>query len=375
MSKVRTRRTGWLLVALALLAVIAGSAAWAATHSVETDVRIAVQRLNDGRVEFALQQRIGGEWSDRIQPSGRYLPVNAPTNRWLRSTPVTLAVAVPESAGGPQTGQLDSTQPSTHRADGEGTSQTTITLDEGFWLASAAFRGGASSAADGGCTVSAITYETVGDSVVRRALPITSQTQPFILYAAGLEGELRPLPAGEITVFGNRRCAGVSWTLEFRRLGDLPETPAHLSGPSVSGTLPASGNATALITLVSGTYRCTVEASEGIARFRILGIDEDYLQSYDPEHLRRRSDSWIGQSTASRGYNVGAVYVWYWSHLGENSSDVPVSNTRYLSVPATSGDSGSSAYQISVNPPDDVYYFWVDGEQGTNWSLDCQRRS
>ena len=111
-----------LFAALALLAVIAGSAAWAATHSVETDVRIAVQRLNDGRVEFALQQRIGGEWSDRIQPSGRYLPVNAPTNRWLRSTPVTLAVAVPESAGGSANGQLDSIQPSTHRADGEGTS-------------------------------------------------------------------------------------------------------------------------------------------------------------------------------------------------------------------------------------------------------------
>ena len=351
--------------------MIAGSAAWAATHSVETDVRIAVQRLNDGRVEFALQQRIGGEWSDRIKPSGRYLSVNAPTNRWLRSTPVTLTVAVPEStAGDPPTGQLDSTQPSTHRADGEGTSQTAITLDKGFWLASAAFRGGAPSAADGGCTVSAITYETVGDSVVRRALPITSQTQPFILYAAGLEGELRPLPAGEITVFGNRRCAGVSWTLEFRRLGDLPEIPAHLSGPSVSGTIPASGSATALITLTPGTYRCTFEASEGLHRFRIFGIDEDYLQHYDPEDYRRDANRWPDHGQERRG----AVYVWHWSQPGKNPSGVPVSSTRYIDVPTVSRPT-SRNYRVVINPPDDVYYFWVNAAQGTNWSLDCQRRS
>ena len=193
--------------------------------------------------------------------------------------------------------------------------------------------------------------------MVRRALPITSQTQPFILHAAGLEGELRPLPAGEITVFGNRRCAGVSWTLEFRRLGDLPETPAHLSGPSVSGTLPVSGSATALITLAPGTYRCSIEGSEGIDRFRIFGIDENYVQSYDPENFRRNPNQWPS-------YSSEAAYIWRWSHSGESSSDVPVSSTRYLSVP-----------QDFLNPPDNVYYFWVDGEQGTNWSLDCQRRS
>lgn len=233
MGKVWTWRTGWLLAALALLAVIAGGATWAATHSVETDVRIAAQRLSDGRVEFALQQRIGGEWSDRIRPSGRYLPVNAPTDRWLRSTPVTLAVAVPESvATEPQTGQLDGTEPPTYRADGEGTGQAAITLDEGFWLASASFRGNASPASESGCTVSTITYETVGDSVVRRARAIASQTQPFILYAAGLKGELHSLPAGEVTVFGNRSCAGVSWVLEFRRLGDLPETPRLSPAPA-----------------------------------------------------------------------------------------------------------------------------------------------
>lgn len=370
MGKLRTR---WLLVALALLAVIAGGATWAATHSVETEVRIAAQRLNDGRVEFALQQRIGGEWSDRIKPSGRYLPVNAPTDRWLRSTPVTLAVAVPEStAADPQTGQLDSTQPSTHRAEGAGTGQAMITLDEGYWLASASFRGAAAPTADGACTVSAITYETVGDSVVRRARAIASQTRPFILYAAGLEGEIHPLPAGEVTVFGNRQCAGVSWALEFRRLGDLSQTPAHLSGPSVSGILPPSGKAETLVTLTPGTYRCTFDASEGIARFRIFGIDEDYIQRYDPESYRRNQSASVGQSTSRSTSNYGAVYVWYWYHPG-GPSDVPVGSTRYISVPTVSRP--GSSYSVGVNPPDDVYYFWVDGEQGTNWSLDCQRRS
>ena len=356
MGKVGTRRTGWLLAALALLAVIAGGATWAATHSVETDVRIAAQRLNDGRVEFALQQRIGGQWSDRIKPSGRYLPVNAPTDRWLRSTPVTLAVAVPEATtANPQTGQLDSTQPPTHRVEGAGTGQAVITLDEGYWLASASFRGGTAPAAEGVCTVSAITYETVGDSVVRRALTIASQTRPFILYAAGLEGEVHPPPAGEVTVFGNRQCAGVSWALEFRRLGDLPQTPAHLSGPSVSGTLPPSGKTETLVTLTPGTYRCTFDASEGIVRFRIFGIDEDRLD-IDPESYRPH-----GQVSGGSG-SVG--HPWYWSTSPYAPSDVPVSSTRYLSLPYD-----------NVNPPDDVYYLWVDGEQGTNWSLDCQRRS
>lgn len=359
MGKVRARRTGWLLAALALLAVIAGGATWAATHSVETDVRIAAQRLSDGRVEFALQQRIGGEWSDRIQPSGRYLPVNAPTDRWLRSTPVTLVVAVPESVvTEPQTGQLDGTEPPTYRADGEGTDQAAITLDEGFWLASASFRGNAPPASKSGCTVSAIAYETVGESVVRRARAIASPTQPFTLYAAGLEGEIRPLPAGEVTFFGNRQCAGVSWALEFRRLGDLPETPAPLSGPSVSGTLPTSGNATAFITLTPGTYRCTFDASEGIARFRILGIDEDSVSHVDPEVVRLLSGISGGGSYW--------YYVWAWVHHRDGASDVPVSNTRYFSV--------QTDRDRNINPPDDIYYFWVDGEQGTDWSLNCQRR-
>ena len=64
------------------------------------------------------------------------------------------------------------------------------------------------------------------------------------------------------------------------------------------------------------------------------------------------------------------VYVWYWFHPGRDPSDVPVNSTRYISVPAS-----YNAYEAEVNPPDDVYYFWVNAAQGTNWSLDCQRRS
>lgn len=122
----------------------------------------------------------------------------------------------------------------------------------------------------------------------------------------------------------------------------------------MSGTLPASGNATALITLTPGIYRCSFDSSEGIRRFRIFGIDENYVQNVDPEDYRRRSNNATSSETR---------YVWYWHSV--DASDVPVSNTRYFSVQTESD---------WINPPDDIYYFWVDGEQGTNWSLNCQRR-
>ena len=57
----------------------------------EVEVRIAARRLEDGRIEFALQQRQGDGWSDRIAPPARFLPAEPPLGRWLVSTPVTIA--------------------------------------------------------------------------------------------------------------------------------------------------------------------------------------------------------------------------------------------------------------------------------------------
>lgn len=48
-------------------------------------VRISAKLLEDDRIEFALQQRIGDEWADRLLPHPRFFPVNARVDRWLYS--------------------------------------------------------------------------------------------------------------------------------------------------------------------------------------------------------------------------------------------------------------------------------------------------
>ena len=59
-------------------------------------VRIAARRLENGRIEFALQpQKRNGEWGGRLYPSIRFLPANPPRGRWLNSSPVAVA---PEAA-------------------------------------------------------------------------------------------------------------------------------------------------------------------------------------------------------------------------------------------------------------------------------------
>ena len=61
----------------------------------EFEVRITAQRLQDGRTEFALQQREDGVWGDRIAPRARFFPVEPPLDRWLSSTPVTISASTP----------------------------------------------------------------------------------------------------------------------------------------------------------------------------------------------------------------------------------------------------------------------------------------
>ena len=79
-------------IAVLLIAAAIGSATMVvqAQSGGEIEVRITAQRLEDGRTEFALQQREGDGWSDRIAPSARFLPAEPPLDRWLSSTPVTV---------------------------------------------------------------------------------------------------------------------------------------------------------------------------------------------------------------------------------------------------------------------------------------------
>lgn len=89
---------------LALLAALAGSIALAATSG-ETEVRITARQLANGRVEFGLQQRVDGEWGERILPSSRYFPANVGHSRWLNSTPMTVRVAATNEAANDLTGE------------------------------------------------------------------------------------------------------------------------------------------------------------------------------------------------------------------------------------------------------------------------------
>ena len=103
-----------LLIIAGLLAMLALGAIGTIVvqgHTGETaEVRITAQRLEDGRTEFALQQRTGDTWSDRILPSGRYFPADPEAGRWLNSTPIEVgsaefqpivisATAYPDSTG------------------------------------------------------------------------------------------------------------------------------------------------------------------------------------------------------------------------------------------------------------------------------------
>lgn len=82
------------MVILALLTALAGSIALAATTRGEAEMRIQARHLDDGRVEFALQQRVDGEWGERILPPSRYFPAEVQHSRWLSSTPMQVPIEV-----------------------------------------------------------------------------------------------------------------------------------------------------------------------------------------------------------------------------------------------------------------------------------------
>ena len=79
-------RRFWI-AAFGLLAVVV-TMSYAAAHilSGDAEVRISARRLDDGRTEFALQQRVDGEWQERQLPDARYIPADLAHDRWLNSS-------------------------------------------------------------------------------------------------------------------------------------------------------------------------------------------------------------------------------------------------------------------------------------------------
>ena len=85
-----------------------------------SDVRIVAQKLEDGRIEFGLEQD-----GERILPRVRYFPANAEVGRWLKSSAVTIEVEA--AAQGPA--------PSAVTVNGRDENAEFFTLTAGNWLA------------------------------------------------------------------------------------------------------------------------------------------------------------------------------------------------------------------------------------------------
>ena len=83
-----------IFVLLAVLIVVVSAAAVPTVHSQssEVEVRVAAQRLDDGRTEFALQERqADGAWGERRLPRSRFFPASATVDRWLASSALSVA--------------------------------------------------------------------------------------------------------------------------------------------------------------------------------------------------------------------------------------------------------------------------------------------
>ena len=83
-------------------------------------VRISAKRLADDRIEFALQQNIGGEWADRLLPRPRFFPANVAAGRWLYSGRLEPVGYVPFQFRAPSVGGVSTFSNWFETADGDG---------------------------------------------------------------------------------------------------------------------------------------------------------------------------------------------------------------------------------------------------------------
>ena len=81
-------RARTLVIAL-LVGIIALGVGIAVAHNDGTEIRITAMRHEDGRVEFAVQERDGEAWGERVLPRARFFPTTS-EGRWLNSTPITV---------------------------------------------------------------------------------------------------------------------------------------------------------------------------------------------------------------------------------------------------------------------------------------------
>ena len=94
--RVGSGTTARLTALLALLLLVLPGTATVDAQGVDAEadaieVRLAAQRLADGRTEFAAQQRQpDGSWGERQLPRARFFPASTRCERWLASSPLTV---------------------------------------------------------------------------------------------------------------------------------------------------------------------------------------------------------------------------------------------------------------------------------------------
>lgn len=88
-------RQAILLLAVFALGGLAVGGAFAAMHG-DDEVRVAARKLDDGRVEVAVQAKQADEtWGERQLPERRFVPTDAEAGRWLTSSAVAIGEAPP----------------------------------------------------------------------------------------------------------------------------------------------------------------------------------------------------------------------------------------------------------------------------------------
>ncbi|MDE2695058.1 MAG: hypothetical protein OXH97_00885 [Chloroflexota bacterium] len=97
--KALTRNARILAITL-LMSVIALGAGIAVAQTDGTAIRIVAMRHDDGRIEFAVQEREGEGWGERILPTRRFFPASGREGRWLSSSPITVGVVDEASSEG-----------------------------------------------------------------------------------------------------------------------------------------------------------------------------------------------------------------------------------------------------------------------------------
>ena len=129
-----------VLIAVAAIGVVA-----ATTSRVEKDVRITARLLENGKVEFGLQERTdGGDWSGTLLPSVNKFPyANATVDRWLFSSAVALTPVEFETV--PEVVETDTVPHGTTSTgltvSGSGQSVVLITLESGRYIVTASVTG------------------------------------------------------------------------------------------------------------------------------------------------------------------------------------------------------------------------------------------